>query len=516
MDEFNGPDKDEKTPSESEPAREPERAEPAVGEEHVPYYRRTPQSPIVRDISSRRVPENVSAQYRPEPEKKTEVTEGFHWATESARTGTVRQKKRKKKRSVLLSLFITLIVMSVAATLIVGFSLYEVSFIRDENGMHLSIEPRYPRNNSLSDPPLVTVSASPAPSGETADPRPIVSPEGENGPELSIVDVPQPDDTDGEGETETGAARRELSIPEISDKCLPSVVGIRASTTSAFGQTGMSSGSGVIMDAGGYIITNYHVIEGATSIEVVTMDGRTFDATITGQDQKADLAVVRIEATGLVAAEFGNSDALRVGEDVIAIGNPLGIELMGTVTDGIVSAINRDVVVDGRVMSLIQTNAAINPGNSGGPLINKYGQVIGINTLKMYNYYANVEGLGFAIPSNTTKEIVDELIRYGYVTGRPAIGITGRALSKTAADTAGLPAGVLVEKIDKSSDAYRQGIRAGDVIVAAEGTDVLTVPDINAAKSGRKVGDTLTLTLYRDGDYFDVTFKLMDEIEVTQ
>ena len=173
---------------------------------------------------------------------------------------------------------------------------------------------------------------------------------------------------------------------------MPSVVGIVSSVQSMYG-TSSFSGTGIIMSTDGYIITNNHVIESAQDISVTLMDGSEHKAQLVGRDSRSDLAVIKIDVDNLVAAEFGDSDALKVGELAVAIGNPLGLDLMGTVTDGIISAINRDVVVEERTMTLIQTNAAINSGNSGGPLINKYGQVIGINTLKMQNYYTSVEGL---------------------------------------------------------------------------------------------------------------------------
>ena len=203
-----------------------------------------------------------------------------------------------------------------------------------------------------------------------------------------------------------------LSLQEIYQKMNPSVVSIVSTLRS-----GTATGTGIIMSENGYIITTHHVIEGAYQLAVLTYDDTQYTAELIGSDAISDLAVLKIEAEGLTAAEFGDSDALRVGDSVVAIGDPLGIQLRGTMTNGIISAINRDLTVEDRKMTLIQTNAALNNGNSGGPLINCYGQVIGINTMKMSSYYssASVEGLGFAIPVSVAKPIIDELIENGYV-----------------------------------------------------------------------------------------------------
>ena len=212
-----------------------------------------------------------------------------------------------------------------------------------------------------------------------------------------------------------------LSLQEIYEKNIPSVVSVSC-TLSA----GSASGTGVILSSQGYIVTNAHVIDGAKYIRVLLTDGREQDASLVGTDAVSDLAVLRIQADGLTSAQFGDSDTLRVGDSVAAIGDPLGVDLRGTMTDGIVSAINRDVSINGRTMNLIQTNAALNSGNSGGPLINCFGQVVGINTMKIsaFTDQAGVEGLGFAIPSTTVKEVVEQIIDYGYVPGRPTLGIS--------------------------------------------------------------------------------------------
>lgn len=330
-----------------------------------------------------------------------------------------------------------------------------------------------------------------------------------DGPEMVINSIP----SEPSPSSLANGSRRELTIPEIAEKVMPSTVGVVTTVGSVYGTTNYS-GTGIIMSEDGYIITNNHVIKNADVITITLMDGTNYEAKLVGGDARSDLAVVKIDAKGLTPAEFGDSDALRVGELAVAIGNPLGLELMGTVTDGIISAINRDVVVEERTMTLIQTNAAINAGNSGGPLINKYGQVIGINTLKMQDYYTNVEGLGFAIPTNTAKDIIDELIAYGYVKGRPAIGISGYTLDIYRARKYNYPLGVVVTYVSPNSDAYAKGLKVYDIITKAQGQEVRSTEEINRIKENYVAGDNFTFTVYRSGKYFDITFKLMDEAEI--
>ena len=275
-----------------------------------------------------------------------------------------------------------------------------------------------------------------------------------SGAKLNIVSAPQSSDTTFSDEE--GA----LCLQDIYSRVIDSVVSISSMTSS-----GTSSGTGIIMSPDGYVITNHHVISGALVISVLTNDNREFEAALVGSDEMSDLAVLKIDARGLQAAEFGDSSKLRVGDSVVAIGDPLGVQLRGTMTNGIISAINRDLTVGDRTMTLIQTNAALNNGNSGGPLINCYGQVIGINTVKMSSYYtasATVEGLGFAIPISVAKPIIDELIENGYVAGRPAIGISGDSLPTYYRAYYRLPDGVYVTSVNDGSDAKAKGIREGD------------------------------------------------------
>lgn len=307
-----------------------------------------------------------------------------------------------------------------------------------------------------------------------------------------------------------------LSGEEIYAKVSPSVVSIQAvNLTSGEGGTG----SGVIMSADGYIITNNHVVVDENTgvqqdkITVYMPDGTSFPAEVIGLDEQTDLAVLKIGPAGttLTPAEFGDSNSLQVGEEVYAIGSPGGLELANTITGGHISALNRDITIDDRVMSLIQTDAAINPGNSGGALINKYGQVIGITSAKLgISYY---EGLGFAIPMDTVKPIVDELIQNGYIAGRPQIGISGQNVSEQQSAAYGIPQGVRVINVDSRSNAAAAGVQANDIITGINGTEVTDMDGVNAVKDELSAGDKITLTLYRmsTGKTFTVSFALNDQ-----
>lgn len=298
-----------------------------------------------------------------------------------------------------------------------------------------------------------------------------------------------------------------LTVKQISQKVRTSVVGVTGQSSNSFSSS--SVGSGIIMSSDGYIITNNHVIEGMTAINVVLDDGTAYSARIIGSDARTDLAVIKVDAKGLTPAEFGDSDKLEQGDPAIAIGNPAGLQLQNTVTSGIISAINRDIIIEDRTMTLIQTDASINPGNSGGPLVNEFGQVIGINTIKVgISYY---EGLGFAIPINTAKPIIDELISNGYIKGRPSIGINGQSISARDAAFYGLPEGLYVEYVHPHSDAFRKGLRRGDVITKMNGTKLSSTAEIKKIRDNFKAGDKVTLTVFRNAKEVDMTIILMDE-----
>ncbi len=305
----------------------------------------------------------------------------------------------------------------------------------------------------------------------------------------------------------------ESPVVAIAEKLSPSVVGIRVSylSQSLFGLTeAEGEGSGIVYSADGYIITNYHVIEEAVTssnaqIYVLMSDGEEYEAKVVGSDSVTDLAVIKIEATGLTAAEFGNSDDIKVGELAVAIGNPLGQEFAGTVTGGYISGLNRTVTVDNTVYNLIQTDAAINSGNSGGPLVDASGRVIGINTVKVSA--TGVEGIGFAIPINEVLPIVEELITNKKIT-RPFIGIGGITLTESLANRNRLVEGIYVQQVTKKSPADLAGIKQGDVVVEANDTKVVSIAELNAIKNKLKVGDTIKLKIYRNKEYITLNVTL--------
>lgn len=292
-----------------------------------------------------------------------------------------------------------------------------------------------------------------------------------------------------------------LSWQQVYAKVIDSVVSITCT-----GDGISSSGTGVVMTKGGYIITNAHVVGGAINISVLLTDGRTFPARVVGSDSVSDLAVLYVEAGDLTPAQFGDSSVLRVGDEVVAIGDPLGVELRGTMTDGIISAINRDITVGGRTMSLIQTSAALNSGNSGGPLVNCYGQVIGINTMKVGDYasQAGVEGLGFAIPMTTVKDVVDQLINCGYVAGRPTLGLEGQTVSSFYQYYYRLPVGMMITSIDADSDAAAKGMQTGDIILFANDQTISDPNDLSEVVNASQVGDVIRIILYRAGREYSV------------
>lgn len=328
----------------------------------------------------------------------------------------------------------------------------------------------------------------------------------------------------------------QISLSKYSDtaiyaanKILPSIVGIEieytvTSSFSFFGggnsSTAKASGSGIIISKDGYIVTNNHVIDTsssssysyyniseATSVKVkLYNDDTVYDAKIVGKDAKTDLAVLKIEATDLTPAEFANSDDVKIGEFVMAVGNPLGLE--NSITDGIVSAVNRQVSSsDGTSYTCIQTNAAINSGNSGGALVNSEGKVIGINTLKLSG--SDIEGIGFAIPINSTLTIIDELIDHNKVL-RPYIGISTQDIDEATAKRNNLVVGVYVKAVEDFSAAEAAGLKVRDVIIKANGTTVQTYDDLEAVKNSLNIGDELKLVVYRNGSEKELTVVLQE------
>ena len=321
----------------------------------------------------------------------------------------------------------------------------------------------------------------------------------------------------------------------VAEAVLPSVVGITVEySVSSFGQTGTASatGSGVIISEDGYIITNNHVINAesssvyyqvteATSIKVHLYgddDDVQYEAEVVGSDSTSDLAVLKIETDEeLTAIAIGDSDNLRVGEFVMAVGNPLGLD--SSVTCGVISALDREVTdSDGNTYTTIQTDAAINSGNSGGALVNSKGELIGINSLKLSSSSSSettIEGIGFAIPINSSMDIIEQLIEYGSVK-RPYIGITGSSLTESLAQRYNYPTGVYVESVEEGGPAEEAGLEVGDVITEVEGEAVSSVDEINTIKNTYSIGDTITLTVYRNNEYITVEVTLGETPDDTE
>ena len=288
-----------------------------------------------------------------------------------------------------------------------------------------------------------------------------------------------------------------MSLPDIYDKVAPSVVGVSCTL-----RNGSATGTGIIISEDGYIITNAHVVEDAVSVMIVDSEMNEYSAEIVGSDAQTDIAVLKIDETGLTPCEFGSSSNIRIGELTVVIGNPLGFELYGSMSSGIISGLNRSITIGEKKMTLIQTTASITNGNSGGPLINAYGQVIGITSAKVASIYG--ENLGFAIPIDNAIPIINDLMQYGYVTGRPMIGISGEDITSIMSMFYRIPEGVYVRFITPDSGAELAGIKAGDIIIGADGETVTTMDDLNEIKNRFSAGDTITLTIYRDGESMDV------------
>lgn len=384
----------------------------------------------------------------------------------------------KKRRHMGLIVFICVLLL-LTGGVILFLNFYEIRLTRTDDGYGMYI---LRRGSTLA-----------VPSNNT---QPGLGSTGAETPTIDLNDVPSNSDM-----------TTEMSLQEIYQTVLPSVVSVMA-------DGGQSIGTGVIIDQDGYIVTSYHVVESGAEINVLRYDNASYLATIVASDEISDLAVLKIDAAGLVAAEFGDSDALQVGDEVVAIGNPLGIELCGTMTNGIISAINRNLDLNGTKMTLIQTNAALNNGNSGGPLINSYGQVIGINTAKISTYYtsSSVEGIGFAIPSATVKHIVDELLTSGYVTGRPSMRLTVSDMIEVQRVYLGLPKGVYITDIAQDSNAYAAGIRYGDIIVSVDGTEIANTSDYTSKLASLSAGDTVQVIIYRGGALWSADVTLEEQV----
>ena len=407
------------------------------------------------------------------------------WEQNSYRTGSTHPPKRRS--GPVAALFIAVILLCSISGALGFMNIRLFSQLQEQKESDLSF------HNGTNNSALLPSADSTEPSATDAPTS--TSPRVDETLEL----IPAPEGTENTPEYAG------LSLQQIYEQSIPSVVSITCTL-----KNGSSSGTGVVLTENGYLVTNSHVIEDAAAISVLLTDGRTLSAQVIGADAVSDLAVLRIDATDLTPAQFGDSSTLRVGDIAVAIGDPLGIELRGTMTDGIISAINRNVTTGGRTMTLIQTNAALNSGNSGGPLLNCYGQVIGINTMKIgaFTDSAGVEGLGFAIPSTTVKEIVDQLIAQGYVSGRPTLGLTLRETSATERQFYRLPAGLLVTGVAENSDAAEKGLQAGDILIKLDEQSTPDQAAFDAILYSHKAGDTLDAVIYRSGRYYSVQLAL--------
>ena len=342
--------------------------------------------------------------------------------------------------------------------------------------------------------------------------------------------------TTNNNSTKSDGYVKQTSLENYSDtsvyaanKILPSIVGIKidytVNSTSIFGRTGSTtataSGSGIIISEDGYILTNNHVVSSsssdsnsyyqiseATKVTVTLFNDETeYEAKIVGQDEQTDLAVIKIEKTGLTKAEFADSDDVKVGEFAMAVGNP--VNMTSTVTTGIVSAVNRKITdSDGKTYTCIQTDAAINSGNSGGALVNAQGKVIGINTLKLSG--TGIEGIGFAIPINSTTDITSQLIQYSKVK-RPFIGISGIDLDETTAKKYNLVVGIYVKSVEDFSSAEKGGLKSGDVIIEADGKSIKSMDELNEIKNSHQIGVTMKLKINRDGSEKEITLTLGEQ-----
>lgn len=310
----------------------------------------------------------------------------------------------------------------------------------------------------------------------------------------------------------SSVGREALSLQQLYIDCAPGIVSIEASPEGG----GLYTGSGIILSSDGYILTNQHVIAETVTAEVILSDGTRYDAQLVGEDHKTDLAVLKIEASGLPAAEFGDSGELIVGDSVTAIGSPLGSELSGTMTTGIISGINRNMDMSGRNMTLLQHTAAINSGSSGGALINCCGQVIGVTNMKLVASYstAPVEGLSFAIPSSTVKTVVDSIVTNGKVVGRPGLGITVGAVTDAMREKFDYPAGLYVSGITENSDAASKDLREGDILLEVNGEPVRVSDDLLRIRDEHAVGDTLEFTVWREGKTHTVRVRIVDLADV--
>ena len=395
------------------------------------------------------------------------------------------EKKKGRGKKVLAGIVGVLSVAAIGATSIVGYNL-----IRGDGAVSTS------DSSESGSAASVKASASADTSSSAADKQA----ETVSKDMPSVVQLASPSDA--------------MSIPEIVEKNTPSVVGIQCVASN-----GVFMGTGIIMSEDGYIITNAHVVENARSVSVKlpssyaddsenAEDALTFDAKIIGTDSQSDIAVLKINKTGLTKAEFGKSSDVKVGELAIVIGNPLSMELANSVTAGIISSLNRTITIEDRTMNYMQTDASINSGNSGGPLINAYGQVIGIASAAVTKSYG--EGIGFAIPIDEAIPIIEDLIKNGRVTGRPTLGVSGENISDIYAKYYDIPKGFRVKTVNVDSAAEEAGIKVNDIIIGIDGKLIESIEEFNSIKNTHKAGETVKISVYRNGEIIDLDVTLKE------
>lgn len=405
--------------------------------------------------------------------------EPYQWNFSDYEQAQAAKPKRKKKGLVVFSIVMASVVV-VSLLSFAGVGIYS-TFNRND------------ASNATNDGPSLQVPAG-------------------NLPGITLQDKPQVQ--------EEQLPEGKLTTEQIVEKVEPTIVAITTYVNyQNYQAEGM--GSGIVIRDDGYIVTNAHVVSGALGITVQMNDGTQYEGRIIGMDTKTDLAVIKVDAKGLSAATFGNSDQTKVGEKVIAIGNPQSMDFYGSVTQGIVSGLDRSLTAGTtNYTQLIQTDAAINPGNSGGALVNEYGQIIGINSAKVVT--TGAEGMGFAIPASTVKPIVNDLIQHGRVTGRVRLGISATAVDEVLARLNNVPTGLFVQSTDSESDISKKGVVPGDIITKVNDIDIDSFQSLTNAIEGKKPGDTVELEIYRpgsrssqNGKFFSITVKLLEDMGTT-
>lgn len=385
---------------------------------------------------------------------------------------------------------LALIVISSFATYL--FSHYDFQLSSGNGVIKFSLIPRIngiPLDKGPQKSPVPTTGSEP--SAPPLSPQPAQTPSGWDGSQMNVG----------------GVSAQRLSLQQIYVKCAPSVVAVRCESSDS-----TQNGTGIIIAPSGYIVTNQHITYGATNIAVTLENGSKYSAYLVGEDEQTDISVIKIEASGLSPAEFADYTGLSVGDTVISIGSFINQSL--SMTDGIITAVNRNISFNGFSTTLLQTNAYISNGNSGGPLINLSGQVIGITNSALVFPSSPFRGIAFALPSVTAKPIIDEILKVGYVKGRPSLGVRLSDIAVSAYAYYKLPKGVYVNRVYSNSDAFEKGVQPGDVICAVDGKDVSSLSELTGLVNTRTVGETLKIKVYRNGVYTGFDIKLMDKAEL--